>query len=139
MPRRSTAIDAPRAGNSHRRALFVSLGLVAWMLLIGARLVQLQVSQHDDYTARAKSQQLSSVETSPTRGQLLDRQGRELARSIETESFYADPRDVKNAVETAKKIAAITGQDRVELASRLRAAPDSKKQFILGTRPVNLQ
>ena len=35
MPRRSTAIEAPRPGNSHRRALFVAIGLVAWMLLIG--------------------------------------------------------------------------------------------------------
>src|SRR5712691_1031740 len=121
MPRRSTAIEAPRPGSSQRRALFIAAGLIVWMFLIGARLVQLQVSQHDDYTARARSQQLSSVETSPTRGQLLDRQGRELARSIETASFYADPRDVKNASETAKKIAAITGQDRVELASRLSA------------------
>jgi penicillin-binding protein 2 len=138
MPRRSIAIEAPRPGSSQRRALLIAAGLVVWMFLIGARLVQLQVSQHDDYTARAKSQQLSSVETSPTRGQLLDRQGRELARSIETESFYADPRDVKNASETAKKIAAITGQDRVELASRLSAAQDSKKQFIWIARRVDV-
>jgi cell division protein FtsI (penicillin-binding protein 3) len=139
MPRRSTAIEAPGPGNSQRRALFVALGLVAWMLVIGVRLAQLQVSQHDDYTARAKSQQLSSVVTSPTRGQLLDRQGRELARSIETESFYADPRDIKDANETAKKIAAITGQDRAELASRLSAAQDSKKQFIWVARRLNVE
>src|SRR5712672_1625939 len=139
MPRRSTAIEAPRPGNSRRRALFIAMGLVAWMLLIGGRLVQLQISQHDDFTARARNQQLSSVETSPTRGQLLDRQGRELARSIETESFYADPRDIKDANETAKKIAAITVQDRAELASRLSAAQDSKKQFIWVTRRVNLE
>src|ERR1700716_474946 len=118
MPRRSTAIEAPRAGNSHRRALFIAIGLVAWMLLIGARLVQLQVSQHDDFTARARNQQLSAIETSPARGQVLDRQGGELARSIETESFYADcsdPRDFADPNDTAKRIAAITGQDRDEL------------------------
>jgi len=84
MPRRSTAIEAPRPGKSHRRALFLAIGLVAWMALIGARLVQLQVSQHDDFTSRARNQQLSAIETSPTRGQVLDRQGKELARSIET-------------------------------------------------------
>jgi penicillin-binding protein 2 len=139
MPRRSTAIEAPQPGNSHRRALFLALGLVAWMVLIGARLVQLQVSQHDDYTARARSQQLSAVETSPTRGQLLDRQGRELARSIETESFYGDPRDIKDPNETAKRIAAITGQDRAELAERLSTARDSKKQFVWITRRVNVE
>src|SRR6202171_1336810 len=132
MPRRSTAIAAPRAGNSHRRALFVAIGLVAWMFLIGARLVQWQVSQHDDFTARARNQQLSAIETSPTRGQVLDRQGRELARSIETESFYADPRDISDPNDTAKRIAAITGQDRDELARRLAVASDAHKQFVCG-------
>src|SRR6266478_9207094 len=142
MPRRSTAIDAPRAGNSHRRARFVSLGLVAWMLLIGARLVQLQVSQHDDYSARARNQQLSAIETSPTRGQVLDRQGRELARSIETESFYADyadPRDFTDSNDTAKRIASITGQDRDELAKRLAAAMDARKGFVWIARRVEIE
>src|SRR5712671_4792907 len=134
MPRRSTAIAAQPAGNSHRRALFVSLGLVAWMLLIGGRLVQLQVSQHDDFTSRARNQQLSAIDTGPTRGQVLDRQGRELARSIETESFYADPRDISDPNDTAKRIAAITGQDRDELSRRLGSAIDAKKQFVWITR-----
>jgi cell division protein FtsI/penicillin-binding protein 2 len=139
MPLRSTAIEASRAGNSHRRALFVAIGLVGWMLLIGARLVQLQISQHDDLTARARNQQLSAVETSPTRGQLLDRQGRELARSIETESFFADPRDITDPNETAKRIASITGQDRAELANRLAAAKDAKKQFIWIARRLDVE
>ena len=139
MPRRSTGIEASRPGNSHRRALFVAMGLVAWMLLIGGRLVQLQVSQHDDYTARARSQQLSSVETSATRGQLLDRQGRELARSIETESFFADPRDINDPTETAKRIASITGQDRADLANRLSTAKDANKKFYWIIRRLDVE
>ncbi|MDX6577027.1 MAG: hypothetical protein QOE96_2980, partial [Blastocatellia bacterium] len=138
MPRRSTAIEAPRPGKSHRRALFVAIGLVAWMVLIGARLVQLQVSQHDDFTSRARNQQLSAIETSPTRGQVLDRQGRELARSIETESFFADPRDISNPNDTARQIASITGQDRDELAKRLAVAIDAKKQFVWLARRVKI-
>src|SRR2546430_7515004 len=55
--------------SSHRRAIFVSLGLVLWMVAIGARLVQLQIHQHDDLAARARNQQLSSIDTAPTRGQ----------------------------------------------------------------------
>jgi len=139
MPRRSTAIEAPRPGKSHRRALFLAIGLVAWMALIGARLVQLQVSQHDDFTSRARNQQLSAIETSPTRGQVLDRQGRELARSIETESFFADPRDISDPNDTAKRIASITGQDRDELARRLAVAIDAKKQFVWVARRVNIE
>ncbi len=138
MPRRPTAIEAPRSGNSHRRARWVALGLVAWMLLIGARLVQLQVHQHDDLSARARNQQLGTIETSPTRGQVLDRQGRELARSIETESFFADPRDIPNTDETARRIAAITGQDRAELANRLREAKASNKKFVWITRRLDV-
>ncbi len=142
MPRRSTANEASRPGKSHRRALFVAIGLVGWMFLIGARLVQLQVSQHDDFAARARSQQLSSVETSATRGQLLDRQGRELARSIDTESFYADfadPRDFTDPNDTAKRIASITGQDRDELAKRLAAAMDARKGFAWIARRVDIE
>src|SRR6266571_2644433 len=124
MPRRATAIEVPRSGNSQRRILFVTLGLVVWMLAVGARLVQLQVSRHDELAARARNQQLSSIETAPTRGQVLDRQGRELARSLDTESFYADPSEIKNVEETARKIAAVTGVDRAELIRRFNDAKD---------------
>jgi cell division protein FtsI (penicillin-binding protein 3) len=109
------------------------------MLLIGARLVQLQVSQHDELIARARNQQQSSIETSATRGPVLDRQGRELARSLETASFFADPREIVNSKDTAKRIASITGQDRDELAQRLDAAIDARKQFIWIARRVDVE
>ena len=108
------------------------------MLAIGARLVQLQVNQHDDLTARARSQQLGSIETNPIRGQLLDRKGRELARSIDTASFFADPSEILNVDETAKRLASVTGQDRVELASRLADAKDGKKKFVWIVRRVDV-
>ena len=139
MPRRSTAIEGSRPGNSRRRALFVAIGLVAWMLVIGARLVQLQISQHDDFAARARNQQLSAIDTSPTRGQVLDRQGRELARSVDTESFFADAREISDPNDTAKRIASVTGQDRDELSKRLAAAIDAKKQFVWISRRLDIE
>jgi cell division protein FtsI (penicillin-binding protein 3) len=139
MPRRATAIEVPRSGNSQRRILFVTLILVVWMLAVGARLVQLQVSRHDELAARARNQQLSSIETAPTRGQVLDRQGRELARSLDTESFYADPSEVTNVNDTAKRIASITGQDTTELTQKLNEAKDSNKKFFWIVRRVDLE
>ena len=127
MPRRATANEAPRTEISHRRILFVAIALVLWMLAIGARLVQLQIHQHDDLASRARNQQLSSIDTAPTRGQVLDRQGRELARSLDTESFYSDPGEVKNVDETARKIASLTGVDRAELVRRFNGAKDANK------------
>src|SRR5207248_3132862 len=69
MPRRATANEAPRTENAHRRILFVAIGLVLWMLAIGGRLVQLEIHQHDDLASRARNQQLSSIDTAPTRAQ----------------------------------------------------------------------
>src|SRR5919106_4536454 len=124
MPLRATAIDR-EAADPRRRAMFVALGLVAWMAIVGLRLAQLQITRHSELSTRAKNQQLGTVETSPTRGLLLDRQGRELARSVDTESFFADPSEIQNVNETARRIASVTGQNREELASRLREAKDS--------------
>src|SRR5436309_3196990 len=109
------------------------------MLAIGARLVQLQVNQHNDLTARARNQQLGAIETSPSRGQLLDRQGRELARSIDTESFFADPREILNTDNTARRITAVTGQGRTELAGRLSEAKETNKKFIWIVRRLDIQ
>jgi len=139
MPRRATANQAPDAPSAHRRILFVAIGLVLWMLIIGARLVQLQVHRHEELASRARNQQLSSIETAPTRGQVLDRQGRELARSLDTESFYSDPSEVKNIEETARKIASVTGLDRAELVNRINEAKDANKKFIWLVRRLEME
>ena len=130
MPRRATANEAPGAPNARRRILFVTIALVFWMLVIGGRLVQLQIHQHDELALKARNQQLSSIETAPTRGQVLDRQGRELARSLDTESFYSDPSEVINVAETARKIASLTGLDRAELVKKFNDAKEANKKFI---------
>src|SRR5260370_33922446 len=137
MPRRDNVIQAPRSSTSRGRVLIVSVALLAWMVAIGARLVQLQHNQHDELALRARNQQLGSIETSPTRGQVLDRQGRELARSIDTESFFADPRDISNTEETARRIATITRQDPTELSNRLREAKASNKMVVWITRRLD--
>ena len=139
MPRRASRTDAPSAPSAHRRILFVAIGLVAWMLVIGGRLVQLQVQRHEELASRARNQQFSSIETAPTRGQVLDRQGRELARSLDTESFYSDPSEVKNVEETARKIAAITGIDRAELVKKFNEAQDANKKFIWLIRRLEME
>jgi cell division protein FtsI/penicillin-binding protein 2 len=139
MPRRDKVIQTPKSGKSSSRALIVTVALIAWMLAIGARLVQVQVSQHDDLATRARSQQLGAIDTSPIRGQVLDRQGRELARSIDTESFFADPREISNVDLTARSIAAATGLDQADLAKRLNDAKDSNKKFVWIVRRMDVQ
>jgi len=139
MPRRATKSEVPRSEKSHRRAIFIALGLVVWMLVIGVRLVQLQIAQHETLAARARNQQSSSIETAATRGQVLDRQGRELARSLDTASFYADPSEITAVNETARQFAALSGQDVSELARRIEDAKASNKKFLWLVRRLDPQ
>ncbi len=90
---RRTAQSGSHSDLSIRRTLFVAAFVVFWMLAISARLVYLQVSRHESLVDRAQRQQQSAIETAPARGLLLDRQGRELARSIDTTSIAFDPGD----------------------------------------------
>src|SRR2546421_897558 len=137
MPRRQNAVDRSPA-ESNRRAWYIAMALVAWMAIVGVRLVQLQITKHDELAGKAKNQQLGAIETSPTRGQLLDRQGRELARSIDTESFFADPREIENVNDTAQKIATVTGQKKEEIASHIKEAKDSNRKFLWLIRRLDL-
>src|SRR5437660_1072277 len=137
MPRRRNAIERS-PGDSNGRAWSIAMALVVWMAIVGVRLVQLQITKHDELAAKAKNQQLGAIETSPTRGHLLDRQGRELARSIDTESFFADTREIENVDDTARKIASITGQKKDEISSRIGEAKDSNKKFIWLIRRLDL-
>src|SRR6266550_6147320 len=109
---------------SFRRTLFVAAFVAFWMLGISARLVYLQVSNHEQLVARAHRQQQEAIETSPTRGPVLDRQERELARTIDTTSVFIAPDEFKQnkndtdaqitgAIEcTSESLASILGLDQ---------------------------
>ena len=84
MLARLVAQTKPRPDVSMSRALWVAAFVAFWMLAICARLVYLQVSQHNALVERARHQQQNALETSPQRGELLDRHGRQLARSVLT-------------------------------------------------------
>jgi cell division protein FtsI/penicillin-binding protein 2 len=115
---------------SIRRALYVAAFIVFWMLAIGARLVHVQVSSHDDLVERARKQQQGTIETCPQRGRLLDRQERELARSIDTESVFAAPYEIEDVEHTAEQLAPIVEIDKATLRKQLADAKNSDKKFV---------
>ncbi len=94
------------------RTRFFALILALWGAVVVARLVQLQIAQGSRYRARAQRQQERRVEIPGQRGSILDREGRELAVSVESVSIYAIPDDVRGRRETAAALAPV-----LELAS----------------------
>ena len=78
--------------------------VVIWALGIEARLFYLQVLNHDELTARAEGQQSRSIDAHPKRGEILDRNGRMLAYSVDGDAIYAVPSEIKDAVGTATRL-----------------------------------
>ncbi|MGH9942909.1 MAG: peptidoglycan D,D-transpeptidase FtsI family protein, partial [Pyrinomonadaceae bacterium] len=139
MPERSMARHSrsnARPDSSQRRASFVVLSLSLWMLVIGGRLVQLQVWQHEALSALAQSQQQRELETRPLRGLILDRQGRELARSVGVDSFFVEPQLIADPHEAARQLAEALGLDRESLTERLAQAKAANKKFMWVARKV---
>ena len=77
-----------------RRVLVAAVMFLLWAIGIEARLVYLQVFQHDELAARAERQQLRTVPAPAKRGDILDRNGRVLAASADVDSLYAVPSEV---------------------------------------------
>ena len=129
-----------RPDASLRRALFVAAFIVLWMFVIGVRLVYLQVSRHDRLVERARQQQQDAIETSPQRGRLLDRNGAELARSIDTDSVFVAPDDLVDTETaqldqgklecTADGLASILKLEKGALLNELTEGFNKKKKFI---------
>jgi cell division protein FtsI (penicillin-binding protein 3) len=86
-----------------KRARFwlICLFFTAWSLAIGGRLFWLQIVRHGEFVERAGKQQLRTFEVAPRRGVLYDRNLRELAMTVQADSFYAVPSEIDDKDKTA--------------------------------------
>jgi cell division protein FtsI (penicillin-binding protein 3) len=110
--------------SSRRLAIVSGLG-ATWVLLIAARLYDLQVLRYEHYAGKAERQQQRVVTLDPPRGTIYDAQGRELAVSIQVDSAYAVPPEIKDPVDTARKIAdVVPGLDVKKLVRHLSGDRD---------------
>jgi cell division protein FtsI (penicillin-binding protein 3) len=123
--------------DSRRRALIVALTLSTWLIAIGVRLFYLQTVEHEWLKEHAQRQQQDVIETSPVRGLILDRQGRELARNINTESFFIAPGEIQDIEGTAKLLSPFARVNADVLATRLRKAQKDKLEFTWVARKLD--
>jgi cell division protein FtsI (penicillin-binding protein 3) len=139
MLARLVARSKSRPDVSPGRALFVAAFIGFWMFVVCARLVHLQFSQHEGLANRARQQQQNSIETTPQRGELLDRHERQLARSIQTVSLFLDPAGLDTATldQNAKQLAQSLNLKQAELANQFRRAQAEKRRFIWVARRLD--
>jgi cell division protein FtsI/penicillin-binding protein 2 len=91
------------------RVIVVLAVLCAWAVVVFGRLVHLQVIQHDWLATRARVQQLEVIKPAAVRGDIVDREGRMLAYSVDSMDIIADPVAVKNDAATLRALCAALG------------------------------
>jgi cell division protein FtsI (penicillin-binding protein 3) len=95
--------------------------LLLWVGAIAVRLVDLQVIHYGDFEQRAQRQQQRTFEISPRRGVIYDRNGKELAMSVNVNSAFAVPSEVPDLESTIALVAKITGVDAVDVLAHCKA------------------
>jgi cell division protein FtsI (penicillin-binding protein 3) len=103
--------------------MLVALSICLWALAVVLRLLQLQVLNRPFYERQAARQSERTINLDPHRGPILDRNGRQLAVSVDTESLYAVPQDIEDPQGTATALARALGLDgaaRKELTATLQ-------------------
>ena len=118
------------------RTRLFALILTAWAAVVVARLVQIQIAQGSRYRAKAARQQERRIEIAASRGSILDREGRELAVSVEACSIYAIPDDVlKPPRPTAEALGPLLGMPVSEILEKLK----SEKGFVWIRRQIDTE
>jgi cell division protein FtsI (penicillin-binding protein 3) len=106
------------------RVAVIAAGLTVWAVAIEARLVQLQLIDRASLELRAERQQTQQVDLLPQRGEILDRHGLVLARSVDADSVAAYPPAISDVNGTVAALCGIlrdcTPRERQVLADRMR-------------------
>src|SRR5688572_32964882 len=78
------------------RYMLIVAVLIVWIGGISARLVYLQVSQHDWLKEKASSQRIDVKQTKMLRGNIFDRNERALAVSVVVKTLFADATKIED-------------------------------------------
>ncbi len=120
------------------RSMLLFWFLAAGFLLVMARAIQFQVRPDPRLTRFASSKEKLSQQTQKedlliSRGSILDRENRELALSIVTKSFFANPKVVRDPKSVARRLAPLLQMP----ASKLQSLLSEDRYFVWLKREVD--
>ncbi|MBI1951674.1 MAG: PASTA domain-containing protein [Acidobacteria bacterium] len=109
-----------RSPRSRRaRLILLVVGVAAGLLAIFGRCAHLQVIRAPELLDQARSQQEKTITLDPLRGPILDRNGKELAVSVDVDSVFGEPGGVSDPAAAARRLAPVVGLPASELRERL--------------------
>lgn len=110
-------------------ALFAFFWVLVWL-----RAAYLQIFIGPELRDLAYGQYHMTTLVEAERGVIYDRNGQILARSVETFSVYANPKEIKDPLTTAKVLAKILSIDEKSLAEKLS---NKKRSFVWVKRKID--
>lgn len=123
-----------------KRLLIVAAVAFLWMTAVFGRLAYLQLFRHSEYLVRAQRQQQRSIEITPKRGAIYDRNMHALAMSVPVDSAFAVPSEIVDEALAARLLSGVLNIPQDVLQARLesshafvwlsRKLPPEKKEAI---------
>ena len=116
------AVTGTREFTASERLLIVASLMLLCIVAVLGRLGYLQLFLHSEYLAHAARQQQRTIEITPKRGAIYDRNMDPLAMSIPVDSVFADPIDVGDPQLAARLLSRVLGIPVEILEAKLTSA-----------------
>ena len=121
---RQDRVQAATSDHKAEQRLLIVAGLALfWLVAVFFRLGYLQLIEHADYLARAQRQQQRTIEITPKRGAIYDRNMHPLAMSVQVDSAFAVPAEIgANLPMAARLLSGVLGIPQDVLEARLQTS-----------------
>lgn len=104
--------------------------------LLLVRVAELQTVSPERYVAFGEQQRVRSIDLPAARGSILDRNGEDLALSVNQTTIYANPQEIADPVGAAAHLAPVLAMDQNELVEKL--SDDSEFVYLARQQPDEL-
>jgi len=112
----------PESKAPKRRLVLFTAVLSLWIGAVCFRLVQMQMLHYGDWVQKALRQQSRTINVEPRRGIIYDRNGSELAMSIDVDSIFAVPSEIPEPETTAAILGNVLQLDPQDILARMKAS-----------------
>jgi len=119
---RQRRVPAGSGQETAKRLLIVAGVALLWAAAVLLRLGYLQLVRHGEYLARAMRQQQRTIEITPQRGVIYDRNMHPLAMSVGVKSAFAVPAEIKDESLAAQLLSGIVNVPQDVLEARFQSS-----------------
>src|SRR6201997_5084443 len=111
-----------RQNRVHVRLLLIAGVALLWTTAVFGRLSYLQLFAHGEYMARAQRQQQRTIEITPKRGIIYDRNMHALAMSVPVKSAFAVPAEIADESLASRLLSGVLGVPEDVLEARMASS-----------------